>query len=361
MSAEPARRLILPRLGRRLLQDFSIALVFLMVVAVLTVLDPRFLNPRNLSNILQQVSMVGIIAMGMTLLLISGNFDLSVGGQVALISVAAALAINSYGLGAGVLTALVLGTVCGTVNAVLVTRLRVNSLVATLGSGLSFGGLAFVVSGNQPIVVQDQSLQGLVTANLAGVPVSVVCFALVVVVATWFLHFTVGGREFYAVGANPEAARYAGLRIGRVRVLGFIVTGALCALSALILTGLLNTGLPGAAASWPLDVIAGTVVGGVSIAGGRGSSYMAVLGVVLIGVVHNGFNLLNLDPNLYNVLTGVIIVLAVALDGALQRSARAALSRANRDPALTPAQVASAGDPDGLSRPVGAEREGGGS
>jgi ribose transport system permease protein len=327
-TSSPTSRATLQTLGRRVLRDYSIAVVFLLVVVTLSILSPRFLTPANISNVLQQVSMVGIIAMGMTMLLISGNFDLSVGGQVAFIAVASALTINAAGLLVGILLAVTLGTLCGVTNALLVGPLRVNSLIATLGSGLAFRGLAFIVAGSQPVVLTDQGLRDIVSSRLLGIPTPVVCFAAVVIVATWFLHFTIGGREFFAVGANPDAARYAGLRVRQVRIVSFVVTGSLCAVSALILTGLLNTGLPGAAASWPLDVIAAVVVGGVSIAGGRGSTYMAVIGVLLIGVVNNGFNLLNLDPNLYSVFTGVIIVGAVASDGFLQRSARASLNRA---------------------------------
>ena len=144
---------------------------------------------------------------------------------------------------------------------------------------------------------------------------------MVVAATAWFLHTTVGGRELFAVGANPEAARYSGLRVDRLRFIPFVIMAFLCALASLILTGLLNTADPAAGAHLPLDVIAATVVGGVSIAGGRGTVFMAVVGVLLIGVVSNGFNLLGLDPNYQSIFSGLIIIVAVAADSALQKRA----------------------------------------
>jgi ribose transport system permease protein len=281
---------------------------------------------------------VGVTAMGMTLLLVSGNIDLSVGGQVALIGVIVALAANGVNTPVGIVVGVLVGLLLGAVNGLIVTRLAVNSLVATLGSGLAFGGLAFLLSGSQPIVLTDRSLQDLMNLRLVRVPVPAYLFALVIAATAWFLHSTVGGRELFAVGANPEAARYAGLRVERVRFIPFVIMGGLCALASLILTGLLNTADPGAGTRLPLDVIAATVVGGVSIAGGRGTVFMAVVGVLLIGVVSNGFNLLGFDPNYQSIFSGLIIIVAVAVDSALQKRAARVGPLASQDADASNAQ-----------------------
>jgi ribose transport system permease protein len=305
----------------QMLQYYAVFLVLLAICATLSLLSSVFATIDNLGNVSEQVSVVGVTAMGMALLLVSGNIDLSVGGQVALIGVVVALAANGMNTPAGIVVGVLVGLILGAVNGLIVTRLAVNSLVATLGSGLAFGGLAFLISGSQPIVLTDRSLQGLMNLRLIWVPVPAYLFALVIAAAAWFLHSTVGGRELFAVGANPEAARYAGLRVERVRFIPFVIMGGLCALASLILTGLLNTADPGAGARLPLDVIAATVVGGVSIAGGRGTVFMAVVGVLLIGVVSNGFNLLGFDPNYQSIFSGLIIIVAVAVDSALQKRA----------------------------------------
>jgi ribose/xylose/arabinose/galactoside ABC-type transport system permease subunit len=303
------------------LQYYAVFLVLSAICAALSLLSSVFTTIDNLGNVSEQVSVVGVTAMGMTLLLVSGNIDLSVGGQVALIGVIVALAANGVNTPVGIVVGVLVGLLLGTVNGLIVTRLAVNSLVATLGSGLAFGGLAFLLSGSQPIVLTDRSLQDLMNLRLVRVPVPAYLFALVIAATAWFLHSTVGGRELFAVGANPEAARYAGLRVERLRFIPFVIMGGLCALASLILTGLLNTADPGAGARLPLDVIAATVVGGVSIAGGRGTVFMAVVGVLLIGVVSNGFNLLGFDPNYQSIFSGLIIIVAVAVDSALQKRA----------------------------------------
>ena len=303
------------------LQYYAVFLVLLAICVALSLASNVFTTIENLGNVSEQVSVVGVTAMGMTLLLVSGNIDLSMGGQVALIGVIVALVANWANTPAGMAAGVFVGLMLGVVNGLIVTRLAVNSLVATLGSGLAFGGLAFLLSGSQPIVLTDRSLQDLMNLRLIRIPVPAYLFAVVIAATAWFLHTTVGGRELFAVGANPEAARYAGLRVDRLRFIPFVIMGFLCALASLILTGLLNTADPGAGARLPLDVIAATVVGGVSIAGGRGTVFMAVVGVLLIGVVSNGFNLLGLDPNYQSIFSGLIIIVAVAVDSALQKRA----------------------------------------
>jgi ribose transport system permease protein len=315
------------RLGLRRLQDYAVFMVLVAICLYLSVATETFATANNIANVSEQIAVVGIISMGMTMLLVSGNIDLSIGGMVALIGIVAAQVFKLDGIVAAILAALGTGLVLGIVNGLVVTRLGVNSLVATLGTGLAFGGIAFLLSGSSPIFLSDRGLQQLVTTRWAGIPIPTFVFVAVVALSTWFLHTTNGGRQLFAVGANAEASRYAGIRVLRVQFLPFAVTGVLCAFAALVLTGLLNSADPAAGAKLPLQVIAAAVVGGVSIAGGRGTIFMAVVGVVLIGVVSNGFNLLNLDPNVENVFTGGIIVVAVAIDAWLRRRAAAATSR----------------------------------
>lgn len=307
------------------LANYSIVAVFAVMLVALTIAAPDFLTSGNLRNVLQQVSLIGIIAMGMAILLISGNFDLSVGGQVALIGIVAVEIVNASGLLVGVLAGLAVGLACGTLNAFVVWHLRVNSLIATLGTGLAFSGAAFLLAGSGPPLLEDQALSDFANSTLLGLPTAGLVFIGAIVVAGWLLHVTVGGREIFAVGANREAARYSGVRIGRVHYVAFGFVGLLCAVSSLLLAGLLNAALPDAAETYPLDVIAAVVLGGVSIAGGKGSIPLAVIGVLLIGTLNNGFNLLDLDPNLYRITTGVIIVAAVAFDSLVQQRAGRAL------------------------------------
>ena len=319
----------------RRLRDYAVLLVLLVICAYLGLATDTFATVRNLANVSEQISVVGIVAMGMTMLLISANLDLSVGGQVALIGVIIARVLNAAGIWPALIAAVVAGLLLGLVNGLIVTRLRVNSLVATLGSGLAFGGFAFLASGSQPIVLADRTLQMFMSTRFGGIPVPTYIFLCAIAFSAWFLHFTVGGRQLFAVGANAEAARYAGVRVDRVSLLPFILTGLFCAFAAMILTALLNTASPNAGGQLPLQVIAAVVVGGVSIAGGRGTIFMAVVGVLRIGVVANGFNLLNIDPTYQNIFTGVIIVVAVAIDSAMRALGARAAAPSDDLPAMS--------------------------
>jgi len=312
----PTQRLL--GLGRHLVQDYAVGIMLVAVCLFLAARSPQFSTPTNVSNVLDQVSMIGIITMGMAILLVSANFDLSVGGMVGLSTVVTAKVANSHGLVTGIVVGILVAVLLGALNGLIVTILRVNSLVATLGSGLAYAGLALLASSSTPIVVKDAGLTDFMNTKMLGISMPAYFFLGAIVLSAWFLHVTVGGQQTFAVGANAEAARYAGVRVGLIHFIPFVVTGLFAGVASIILTGLLGSGVPTAATSWPLQVVAGAVVGGISIAGGRGTIGMAVLGVLLIGVINNGLNLLNFDAAYQNIATGGILVAAVATDAALQ-------------------------------------------
>lgn len=306
------------RFGRQLVQDYAVGMVLLAVCAYLVANSPQFSTAVNVSNVLDQVSMIGIITMGMTILLVSANFDLSVGGMACLVSVVISKVANAEGMTTGIVVGLGLAAALGAVNGLIVTVLRVNSLVATLGTGLAFSGLALLVSKNTAILTESTSLSDFMNRQALGVSTPAWLFAAVIAISGWYLHITVAGQQTFAVGGNADAARYAGVRVGLIQFIPFVLTGLFTGVASVILTGLLGGGVPTAAASWPLQVVAAAVVGGVSIAGGRGTIAMGVLGVLLIGVINNGLNLLNFDAAYQAITTGGILVAAVAIDAALQ-------------------------------------------
>lgn len=303
-------------------ESSAAAIALLIVCVLLAISEPAFLTKANLFNVLEQVSLIGIIAMGMTLLLVSANFDLSIGGIVGLSGMVLATTANAYGLAAGIVVTLVFSALLGSFNGFLVTKLKVNSLIATLGSGLAFSGLALLIGSNAPIQLKSYQLTLLVNWDLGGLTLPVFVFVAVVALTAWMLHGTVGGRHLYAVGSNPEAARLAGVRVQLIRFLPFVITGLFCGIASILLTGLLNSAVPDGAANWPLSVVAAVVVGGVSIAGGTGTVTMGVLGVLLIGVINNGLNLLNMPSSWQSIMTGLVLVVAVAGDSAFREQAR---------------------------------------
>lgn len=313
---------ILERRGNVDVADLAVPGVLLVGCIVLTFSTDTFFTSGNLANVLEQVSLIGIIALATTMLLISGNFDLSVGGIVALVGVLSAQIMNAHGLVPGIVAALLIGSAFGALNGFLVTTLKVNSLVATLGTGFAFSGTALLACDSSPVALESSELADIVGTHVLGISLPAIVFIAAIATSAWLLHFTVGGRQLYAVGANADAARYAGIRVDRVRFMPFVVSGFCCGVATVLLLGQLQSALPDAAETWPLQVVAAAVVGGVSIAGGRGTILMAVVGVLLIGVVNNGFNLLNLESSWQDVFTGAILVTAVAVDSTLRARAK---------------------------------------
>lgn len=317
------------------LHSYAVFFVLAGLTLYLTVASENFLTYLNISNVLEQSSTIGIIAVGMTVLLVTGNFDLSIGGIAALVGVTGVSAINALGTMPGFAIAILIAALLGALNGVVVVWLRVNSLVATLGSGLAFSGIAFVVSDSSPVAAENDALRNLMAASVFKVPVPVVIFAVSAIIFSYILRISIFGRQCYAVGANPEASRFAGIRVPLVQFLPFVMVGLLSGISGMVLAGLLNSGQPSAAESWPLGVIAAVVVGGVSISGGRGTVSQAVVGVLLIGLIDNGFNLLDINPSYRNIFTGTIIVAAVALDSALRRRSDLRLRPQSKSVALS--------------------------
>ncbi len=309
-------------------QKLAVPGVLLLFVAYMGISSPVFLQGSNLINIASTISPITIVAMGMALLLISGNFDLSVGGVGALGVVAGSLIINHAGTLAGVMALLVTGLLCGVINGFIVTIVGVNSLVATLGTGYIWSGLAYVLAGSSPITLSTNDLPNMITYAPGGIQVSVIIALAVIAIAFWYSR-TIAGHSLYAVGANREAARLAGVPVTLVSFIPFILTGLFAAIASIVTIAFIGGGVPETGTDWPLQAIAAAVVGGISITGGEGSIFAAVVGMALIGVVQNGLVLLGINSNLQTVALGIVIILAVAADVRFrQRFSDAALKRA---------------------------------
>lgn len=299
-------------------QKLAVPSVLLVFVVYLGFANPLFVSLNNFTNIASSVSPIAIVAMGMALLLISGNFDLSVGGIGALGVVAGSMVINHLGTGLGIAVLLLLGLACGMLNGIIVTLIGVNSLVATLGTGYIFSGIASVLAGSSPIILASNTLPDAITYSVGGIPVSVIVMLAVIVIAYWYSR-TVGGQSLYAIGANREAARLAGVPVRLVAFIPFALTGLFAGVASIITIAFIGGGDPSTGTDWPLEAIAAAVVGGISITGGEGSIFAAVVGMALIGVVQNGLVLLNINSSLQTVILGVIIIAAVAADVRFRR------------------------------------------
>jgi ribose transport system permease protein len=302
------------RLASGVAVEFGIVWVLLVLVVVSAILYPGVLDVGNLRNVLSQNAPIGIVAAGMTFVMIAGGFDLSVGAIVALVAVVYAKLAGTMPLAPAALLALLAGTGVGVFNGLVVTRLRVNPFVATLGSGSIVGGLAFLLSQSQSITVERPSFMTLGNEAWLGVPIAVWLLILVIAVAGVLLQRTAFGASVYAVGGNTEASRLAGIAVGRVRVTTYAISGLLAALAGLLLVSRLATAQADMGGTVALDAIAIVVIGGTSLLGGEGAIWRTAVGLLVLAVLNNLFNSLALDTNWQAVIKGTIVIAAVAVD-----------------------------------------------
>ena len=301
------RELLAGRLG--------IVIALLALAAVLAVLKPHFLSAANLTNVVRQVSINGILAVGVTVVLLTGGVDLSLGSLVAVTGVVAAHLAHpgEYPLAVPVAAGILAGAACGSVNGAVVTRCGVPSFIATLGMMTAARGLALVLSDGRPVSNMSPALTRL-AGDVAGIPVPALILAAVAAAVAWSLRNLRWGRYLYAVGGNELAARAAGIRVQVVKVAAYVLCGALSGLAGVVLAARITTGQPNAGAGYELDAIAAVVIGGTRLSGGVGGVGGTLLGVLLMGVIGNGLDLLNVPSYYQQIVKGVIIIGAVWLD-----------------------------------------------
>jgi ribose/xylose/arabinose/galactoside ABC-type transport system permease subunit len=304
-----------------ILQTWGLPIALLLIGAAMSFAHPAFLTTPNLINVARQVSINGILAVGVTLVLLTGGVDLSLGSVVALAGVvAASLAqAGAYPVFVVVAAGVAAGACCGAINGVVVTRGRVPSFIATLGMMTAARGLALVVSNGRPVSNLSPDFTRL-GGDLGRLPIPVIVLAVVALLAWVVLkHFRLG-RHIHAVGGNPEAARAAGIRVGAIGMIVYTACGALAGVAGLVLAARITTGQPNAGVGFELDAIAAVVIGGTSLSGGVGRISGTILGVLLIGVINNGLDLLAVSSYYQAIVKGVIIIGAVWLDRNRQHS-----------------------------------------
>jgi ribose/xylose/arabinose/galactoside ABC-type transport system permease subunit len=320
MSETASEREAAPR-ERRLrwqtVAEYIIVVAIVLESIVFAIIAPQFLSVPNLVNVALSIAITGILAVGMTAVILTGGIDLSVGSVAALAGVVAALvaAIDVSGsVALASLAALGVGLAVGLFNGVMVAWFRVPPFVTTLAMLTICRGLAFVLTGGRAIGNLPAGFGLFGREHVLGVPVPVILM-LVVFAAGWFvLRRMTFGRYVYAVGGNREAAFLAGVNVKGVTMLVYILNGLLVGLAGLVLASRLGAGVPNAGIQYELDVIAAVVVGGTSLNGGRGSVIATLWGAVFIGVLNNGLNLAGIDPYMQRIALGAVILLAVLAD-----------------------------------------------
>lgn len=297
-------------------EQVPLLLALIVICVYLTIAtNGLFFTTDNITNVLRASSVELIAALGMTVAMVSGQVDLSVGSVLAVTGVASVSIYNATGsVLVTIVAGLGVGAVVGLVNGLLVTRLGINALITTLGMMAVLRGIGYLSTNARALQTEGDTLREIGVGYVGPVPIPVV-IAIVVVVLTYFLlNRTVFGRYLYAAGGNPEAARSAGLPVNRIYIVAFIVVGVAAALAGLITAGRLNSFQPTIGVGFELNVIAAVILGGTRLSGGEGTVSGTVLGVLILGVLNNGLVLLDVNTFWQEVVRGTVIILAVAID-----------------------------------------------
>jgi ribose transport system permease protein len=310
----------LRRLGQSLeLRMFGLALL---IAIVLSALSPHFLSANNLMNLLDQSVVIGIVAIGMTFVILTGGIDLSVGSVAGLTGVILGLALQEFSIPVAIGLAIIAGAGIGLFSGVLIAYFGLAAFVVTLGVMAIGRSLAYIFSGQTSISSIPFELSDLVFTTVLGVPTNVICLVALYILAGLYLSYTKGGRTIYAVGSNKEAARTAGLSVLFYSILPYVISGALAAVAVTFLTAQILSVDPLTGNLLELDAIAAVVIGGASLYGGRGSILGTLIGVVIMVMIRNGLNLLGVSPFWQGSAIGAIIILALLIESLLSRRTR---------------------------------------
>jgi ribose/xylose/arabinose/galactoside ABC-type transport system permease subunit len=310
-------------------QRWGIFLILAAPIALLLAVNPVFRQPGNLFNLWQQSSIIGVLAVGQTIVIILGGFDLSVGAVAALAGVICFL-VFGYGAGSGMvalgIAAAVAGcAIAGTINGLLVTKIRITPLIATLGTLSLIRGFVLIVSNGQLVYAEGAGydLSEFLQGSLAGMPVAGLLFLLLAVAAWYLLRFTVFGQFVFAIGGNEKASTLAGIPVTKVKIVAYSLCSVLAGVGGILLSSRTASALPNSGINYELQAITAAVIGGASLGGGKGSIGGTFLGVVLLTAIGNGLNLYNVSPFWQTGVTGLILLLAVGFsnfsDGTLRK------------------------------------------
>ena len=295
-----------------ILKNYGIILGFFILCTIISFITPNFLTRNNIINLLRQSSIIGVIATGMTFVIISGNFDISV-GKIAAIGGTIIMSLLSTGhnfivsFGA----ALLVGALIGLINGFAVAIVKIPSLIATMGMVVILQGLIFVYTGGYPISFFNPVLIVIGRGSVLGVPVAVIIFFIGVIIANIILKKTITGRRIYSVGGNEESSKLSGINTVKYKIMVFVINGITAIIGGLILVSRLSTATPTAGEGYDMDAIASVVIGGTSVNGGEGSVLRTIIGVLLMSVISNSFNLIGVNIYFQYIFKGIIILIAV--------------------------------------------------
>ena len=299
----------------KLLRQFGLLFVILAIVIIMSIVSPVFLKPQNIINIIRQVSINGIIAVGMTCVILTGGIDLSVGSVVAITSVICgsflAMGINWF---VACISGVAISILFGLFNGYMISYVRFQPFIATLASMAIGRGIALAYSNGKPYPIKDPSFIAIGQGYFLGIPIPIILLVIVVAVGLITLKMTTFGRYIFAIGGNENAAKLSGVRTRRVKLTVYVISAICASIVGLILSARISSGQPTAGESYEMDAIAATAIGGTSMNRGLGSLVGTIEGFILLGLMTNSMNLLNINSFYQQIAKGLLIVVAVFLD-----------------------------------------------
>ena len=310
---------------KKFLKADSLAIIVALIVEIIIfgILSPYFFTSGNLLTILQYCALTGLAALPMTLLMISANFDMSLGSQVALCSCVVGMICRSTDIGWGtvllaMVVAIVIGAICGFINSFFIMKVNLPPFIATMAMMQALRGCAYLMTNGQSIMLLSPVFGVLGRGRTFGIPNTVYIFVVFVVIFAFIAKYTVFGRRAYTIGGNDVAARLSGINVQRTSMILYMLTGAMCGLVGLLTASQLGSAIPSSHNDFAFDVISAVVLGGVAMNGGKGTIGGTVVGVLVLAILDNGLIMLNVSSHWQLVCSGIVLLLAVSIDSLKQ-------------------------------------------
>ena len=311
---------------KKLLKVDYIAVIVALIleVAIFGILSPYFFTMNNLLTILQYCSLTGLVALPYTLLMISGNFDMSMGSQVALVSCVVATICHDNTIGWGtvllsILAAMIIGGICGYLNSVFILKVGLPPFIATMAMMQALRGVAYLLTNGSSIMVTSKVFGILGRKKTFGIPNTVYILVVFIIIFAFIAKYTVFGRRAYTIGGNKTAARLSGINVHRNVTILYIINSAMCGLVGMLYTSQLGAAIPSSNANFAFDVISAVVLGGCAMDGGKGTMAGTIMGVLILAILDNGLIMLNVSSHWQLVCSGVVLLIAVSIDSLKQK------------------------------------------
>lgn len=306
------------------LSSMSSLIVLIVLCVLLSILQPAFRSFGNLVNILQQVTVIAVLALGVNIVIFTGGIDISVGSVVAFTGIVMGKLIVEGGLPdvVGIAAALIIGAACGTFNGIMISKFKLQPMIATLAMMSMARGAALTLADGQTITGYSKAFRWIGTATIPGteIPVQIIFMVLLFALFFYIMKYRKFGRYIYSIGGNEEATRLSGIHVTKYKTLAYTLSGLCAAIASVILVAKLNSAQSTAGLDYEMDAIASCVIGGTSLLGGFGSVWGTFIGAIIMIVIRNGLNLLNVSSNLQKLVIGIVILLAVLADSLRNRA-----------------------------------------